>query len=419
MIRTLVEATGQNLDDVRVANRALIFRSIHEAGLISRASLAKVTRLNPATVTHIVRELTQLGLVEEAGSDESRGGRPGAMLRIRSKAGYVISIHLDRLYIKGMLTNLSLEEKVQEQVVSSIPLHPTDINLPLLLQVVRTLVARAAQDGKKVLGIGVCAPGPLDAGQGILLSPPNFPGWPDTPLRQILEDQFGLRAFLDQDANACALAEKWFGETREYDNFVYVLGDGGLGGGLFLNGDIYRGSRNIAGEIGHTTVQLNGETCSCGNTGCLELYASAHAVEARAGRALAGGRTSLLLGLVGGNLERITFQLVSLAARQGDELCLELVREMGAALAAGLVTLANVVDPQAIVIGGQIALVEDLIGEMLCERLRRANLSDQSAPLPVLFSKLRQDAPIMGAFSLVLRELFRDPYLVSAETLRG
>ncbi len=415
MIQPSVKSAGQNLDDVRIANRALIFRSIHEAGMTSRAMLAKVTGLNPATITHIARELVQMGLVEEAGSGESRGGRPGAMLRIRSQAGYVISIQLDRLFIRGMLTNLALEEKVQEQWVSCAPLHPMDINLDLLLQLVRSLVNRAGQAGQKILGIGICAPGPLDAAGGVLLSPPNFPGWVGIPLRQILEKEFGAPVFLDQDANACALAEKWFGATREYDDFVYVLGDGGLGGGLFLNGDIYRGNRNIAGEIGHTTVALDGPLCPCGNSGCLELYASAHAVEQRASQALSAGRPSLLFDMVAGNLERITLHAVSHAARQGDPLCGELIADLGVALGAGLLNITNMIDPQAIVIGGQIALLEDLIGTAIFERLSRSSLNGKAAPVPVLFSKLRQDAPIVGAFSLVLRELFRDPYLAHAE----
>jgi N-acetylglucosamine repressor len=411
MIPTLVESTGQNLDDVRIANRALIFRSIYEAGLISRAMLAKVTGLNPATITHIARELVQLGLVEEAGCGTSRGGRPGSMLRVRSQAGTIISIQLDRLFIRGMLANLSLEEKELEQRVSSAPLHPTDINLDLLLQCVRSLVGRAGETGRKLLGIGVCAPGPLDAANGILLSPPNFPAWVDINLRQILASEFHVPVFLDQDANACALAEKWFGATREYDNFVYVLGDGGLGGGLFLNGDIYRGSRNIAGEIGHTTVSLQGPRCSCGNIGCLELYASAHALEQRAYQALSAGRSSQLFDMVAGNLERITLHAIAQAAREGDELCIELVTDMGVALGAGLLNICNMIDPQAIVIGGQISLLEDLIQVPLLERMSASNLSGTTPP--VLFSKLRQDAPIIGAFSLVLRELYRDPYLIN------
>lgn len=419
MVQTLFESTGQNLDDVRIANRALIFRSIHEAGQLSRAMLAQMTGLNPATVTHITRELFTMGLLEDAGSGASRGGRPGAMLRIRSQAGYVISIQLDRLFIRGMLTNLSLDEKVQEQVVSSTPLHPQDISLDLLLQVVRSLANQAAEAGQKLMGIGVCAPGPIDTAQGVVLSPPNFSGWVGVPLRRILEDAFGCPVFIDQDANACALAEKWFGAMGKYDHFVYVLGDGGLGGGLFLNGDIYRGSRNIAGEIGHTTIMLDGPRCSCGNAGCLELYASAHAVEQRAYQALSDGESSLLFEMVAGNLERITLHAIAMAARQGDALCSALIDEMAQALGAGLLNIRHTLDPQAIVIGGQIALLEDLIAPTLQQRMNCSNLSGQAPPAPVYFSKLRQNAPITGAFSLVLRELFRDPFLLQTTVQAG
>ncbi len=413
-----VELTGKNLNDVRFANRALIFRSIREARLISRAMLAKETGLNPATVTHIVRELVQLGLIEDAGSQGSNGGRPGTLLRIRGQAGYIISIQLDRLYIKGMLTNLSMEEKVQEQVISAAPHHPVDINLALLVQLIQSLITRSEDSQKQILGIGICAPGPLDAAHGVLLGPPNFPGWPEMPLVQIITEKFGYPTFLEQDANACALAEKWFGTTREFEDFIYLLGDGGLGAGLFLNGDIYRGKDNLSGEIGHTTIDMNGPNCPCGNVGCLELYASVNAVEKKICDEISRGKSSLLLEMVGGNLDKITFQAVIHAARQGDRVSIEVLQAMGQALGTGIVNLVNLFGPQAIVIGGQIALAEELIKDIVSERVSRFSLTSKTTPTPVLFSTLRQDAPIIGAFSLVLREFFRDPYLAGAEAVR-
>ncbi len=413
MIIPLHESTGRNLNDVRLFNRAVIFRSIREAGLISRAALAKSIGLNPATITHIIRELIEEGLVEDTGSGKSKGGRPGSMLRIRSQAGYVIAIQLDRLYIKGMLTNLNLDEKIQEQVIASVPSQPSDISLEVLISLVRSLLERSNLPKKQILGIGICAPGPLDTARGVLLSPPNFPGWPDTPLRQIVEDKFSLPTYLDQDANACALAEKWFGVMRDYNNFVYILGDGGLGGALFLNGDLYRGRHNIAGEIGHTTIRADGPRCPCGNTGCLELYASAHAVEERTRREVSRSDNSLLVDLVGGNLAQINFQAIVHAAHQGDPLCGRMVREMGISMAAGVVNIVNMLDPEAVVIGGKIALAEDLIRPILDERVPGCSLSGRTAPTPVLFSSLRQDGPITGAFSLVLRQLLQNPFFTN------
>lgn len=409
MISPFLESTGRNLSDVRLVNRAVIFRTIREAGGISRASLAKTTGLNPATITHIVRELIHQGLIEEAGNSESSGGRPSSILRIRTQAGYIISVQLDRLYIKAMITNLDLGEKIQEQVITALPHNPTDISLSVLLELIQTLISRSNLIHRQILGIGICAPGPLDYNKGVLLSPPNFPGWPDTPLKQIVEQRFGLPTFLDQDANACALAEKWFGATREYENFVYILGDGGLGGALYFAGDIQRGNNNIVGEIGHTTIDMHGPVCPCGNIGCLELYASPHAVEEHIRALLSEGKTSLLINLVNGNLDLITFQAIIHAAQQEDPLCRNVIREMGDALAIGVVNLVNTFDPQAVVIGGQIALAENLIRDILLERVNHHSLTRRAIPPPILYTTLKQDAPIVGAFSLVMRQLFQDP----------
>lgn len=405
-----MESTGQNLNDVRLINRAVVFRTIHEAGLVSRALLAKSTGLNPATVTHIIRELIQQGLIEEAGSSKSSGGRPGSMLRIRSQAGYIIAIQLDRLYIKGMLTNLNLEEKIHEQVISSVSYSPSEISIDILINMLHRLIERSKLERHQILGIGICAPGPLDAARGVFLAPPNFPGWKNTPVKDIIQKELGIPTFLEQDANACALAEKWFGNAREYENFVYLLGDGGLGGGLFLHGDIYRGDHNIAGEIGHTTIDLNGPPCSCGNLGCLELFASPKAVVQQMVYALNSGKSSLVLDMISGQLSKLTFQAIVHAAEQGDALSLEMISSMGKALAAGIINIINIFDPQAVVIGGQIVLVEDQISAILEERTNLQSLTGKSNPYPIHFSELHQDAPIIGAFSLVLRELFRDPF---------
>lgn len=409
MISPYLETTGRNLSDVRLVNRAVIFRTIREAGGISRAALAKNTGLNPATITHIVRELIHQGLIEEAGNAESSGGRPSSILRIRTQAGYIISVQLDRLYIKAMITNLDLGEKIQEQVVTNSPQNPTDISLSVLLDLIQTLISRSKLNPRQILGIGICAPGPVDYHHGVLLSPPNFPGWPDTPLKQIIETRFNLPTFLDQDANACALAEKWFGATREFENFVYILGDGGLGGALYFAGDIQRGRNNIVGEIGHTTINLNGPTCPCGNIGCLELYASPHAVEEHIRTLIAEGKNSLLVNLVNGNLDLITFQAIIHAAQQDDPLCRFAIREMGNALAVGVVNLINTLDPEAVVIGGQIALTENLISDILLERVHQRSLTRRAEPTPILYTILKQDAPIVGAFSLVMRQLFQNP----------
>lgn len=411
MFSTLIESTGYNQTDIRLYNLGVIFRTIREAKNISRAELAKVTGLNPATITHIVRELIEHGLIEQAGSNESRSGRPSVQLRVRSQAGYVIAVHLDRYFMRGMITNLGLEECTRSEVLALPSSSPSQINIARLIQLIENLIADSGIPREKFFGIGICAPGPLDAQHGVLFSPPNFPGWPNLPVRQILEDHFHLQTFLDQDANACALAEKMFGGMREAQNFVFLLADGGLGGGIFVHGNIYRGSSNTAGEIGHTTISLDGPQCSCGNTGCLELYASPHAVEQYVTARLGTNGYVSMNEKWFPTSDSITFEKITEAARAGHPVSKEALQRMASALAAGMVNVVNAFDPEAIVIGGKIALAQDIIHPVIIETIQQRSLNGSTAPVPVCFTALGQDVQIIGAFSLVLRELFQNPSL--------
>ncbi len=404
------DGSGRNLGDIKLINRAVIFRTIREAGAISRSELAKKTGLNPATVTHIARVLIELGLIEEAGSSESKGGRPSTLLKIRSKAGYIVAVHLDRYFMRAMITNLNLGEKIHSEVYATQTDNNAQINIDNLLNIVEDLIKESGINQKELIGIGICAPGPLNVKSGMLLSPPNFPGWPSMPIRQIFEDRFHLPIFLEQDANASALAEKLFGQMREAENFIFLLADGGLGGGVFIGGDIYRGEDCTAGEIGHTTVDMNGPRCSCGNFGCLELYASPRAVCKYIIENLERGRSApKLLETIDGDLKRVSFETVVTAAEAGDELCLAGIERMRSALAAGIANLVNVFDPEAIVVGGEIGLAKAFLHEYLKEAIKTRTLSGSTKPVPLYFSEMGADAQIIGAFCLVLQELFQNP----------
>ncbi|MEI7844947.1 MAG: ROK family transcriptional regulator [Chloroflexota bacterium] len=407
--RSPVTQFGSNLKDIKLQNRAVVFRAIREAGAISRADLAKQTGLHPATLTHITRELLESDLIEDAGAGEARVGRRSSLLRIHSMIGNILAVRLARHNIQGLLTDLDLHDPVIYTSSSSFLSNPMDASLPALLDLIETLIEKSGLDRRTILGIGISAPGPLDAGRGILIAPPNFPGWESFPIRKIIEEKTGFRTFLDNDANSSALAEKWFGAGRNLDNFVFILVEDGVGGGLVINGDIYRGQHDIAGEIGHSTIDRNGPVCACGNTGCLELYASPHAVESRVRQALLAGRKSLVSDLSDNDLNRVSFELVAKAALQGDALANEAILEMAQALGVAAVNVINSFDPQAVILGGKINLAGQLILPVVQEYVNQRAISRTEQQLPVLMSELGENAPVIGAFSLVLRKLFQNP----------
>jgi N-acetylglucosamine repressor len=401
--------SGSNLKEVKLINRAVVFRAIREAGGNSRADLAKKTGLNPATLTHITRELLARGLVAEAGSGEARVGRRSSLLRIHPHLGHIVAVRLSRHNIQGLITDLDLRELINHTAAASFLTQPIEVSAPAVLEVIETLIAKSGVARQSILGIGISAPGPLDARRGILIAPPNFPGWVSAPLREIVAAQTGFATFLDNDANSAALAEKWFGAGRAMDNFVYLLVEDGVGGGVVINGDLYRGEHDIAGELGHMTIDRHGPVCDCGNTGCLELYAAPSVAENRLRQAVRAGQPTQVAEWVGPDDSQITFEMVVRAARLGDGLAREALVEIAQALGVAAVNISNTFDPQAIILGGKICLAADVVLPIIQECVNRQAFSRRAQPMPVIMSELGANAPVIGAFSLVLRELFQNP----------
>src|SRR4051812_32659161 len=219
---------------------------------------------------------------------------------------------------------------------------------------------------KDFRGIGVGAPGPLDREKGIVVVAPNL-GWGDFPLSDRITKRLGLPVNLDNDANWANVDEWGLGAARGGRTYVGITIGTGIGGGLIINGELYQGSSDVAGEIGHTTIDVNGRHCKCGNYGCLEAYASGPAIATRAREALVREDTaSMLPSMVDGNLERLTAETVYDAAKKGDGLANEIVRETARYLGAGIANLLNVINPDVVVVAGGVTRA----GETLFAPLR-------------------------------------------------
>jgi len=225
---------------------------------------------------------------------------------------------------------------------------------------------RRAVSGATVLGIGIGAPGPMNTRSGIVLLTPNL-GWVNMPLRQRVQDGVGLPAALDNDANCAVLGEWWRGAARNTQIAIGMTIGTGIGGGIIIDGRLFHGASDIAGEIGHMTIDANGRRCKCGNYGCLEAYASGPAIALRAVEAIESGHQTILRELVGGDLARITAQTVYEAARRGDDLANEVVRDTAGFLGAGVANLVNIFNPEVVVVCGGVTHA----GERLFDPLRR------------------------------------------------
>jgi glucokinase len=231
---------------------------------------------------------------------------------------------------------------------------------------------RQAAPGAEILGVGVGAPGPLDTKRGIVLLTPNL-GWVNMPLRQLIHDRLALPASLDNDANCAVLGEWWVGAARGARHAIGITIGTGIGGGLILDGQLYHGASDVAGEIGHTTIDTEGRRCKCGNYGCLEAYASGPNIAIRAIEAIEAGAESRLPTYVGGDLTKITAQTVYLAAQEGDDLALEVVNDTAKFLGVGIGNLLNVFNPEVVVVCGGVTLAGDhLFVPLRREAARRA-----------------------------------------------
>jgi glucokinase len=203
--------------------------------------------------------------------------------------------------------------------------------------------------GAEILGVGVGAPGPLDTKSGVVLLTPNL-GWVNLPLRQIIRDRLGLPAELDNDANCAVLGEWWVGAARGTRHAIGITIGTGIGGGLILDGRLYHGASDVAGEIGHSTIDTEGRRCKCGNYGCLEAYASGPNIAMRAIEAIEAGAYTPQQGVVGGDMSRVTAHTDYEAAHDGDVLALEVVNVTAKFLGAGVANLLNVFNPEVVVI---------------------------------------------------------------------
>ena len=237
---------------------------------------------------------------------------------------------------------------------------------------IAAVIAETGATRADIAGVGIGAPGPLDRAKGLVIVTPNL-GWTNFPLRDRVADQVGLVATLDNDANCATLGEWWLGAAKGARNVVgFTLGTG-IGGGLILDGKLYHGASDVAGEIGHMTIDSAGRRCKCGNYGCLEAYASGPAIAERAREALSGGERSALAGMCGGDLSTLTAATVYQASKNGDAVASDVVRETARILGVGVANMLNVFNPDVVVLAGGVAQAGDsLFVPLRAEVSRRA-----------------------------------------------
>jgi predicted NBD/HSP70 family sugar kinase len=373
----------------RDLNRAAIFRLIGSSGPIARTQIARRLGLSPATVTAVTRELLDRGIVRVAERAPSRRGRPALLLEVVGGAAAAFGIKLAPDHVVGV--RVDLEAEVQARFEESF--DATEPGAPERLADVLARWLDGTGSTTPLLGLGVGVSGVVDSAEGRIDSP--MLGWRNVPLAELLRERLRLPVLVDNDVNTLAIAERLYGRGRESDNFVTVTIGRGVGLGIVAGGDIYRGFRGGAGELGHTTAVVDGATCRCGKRGCLETVVGDPAL-------VAEGRRCNLLGPDDGieQLRRL--------ADEGNRPARHLFADAGAALGRAVADVSNLLSPQLVLVSGEGTQAWQHLASAF-EASFRANLF---APLDGIVVEVDpwDDAKwAVGAATLVLRASFAAP----------
>lgn len=264
---------GTNQDLGRPYNRRIVLEAVRLHGPISRAEIARLVALSPQTITNIVREFEEIGLLTARRETPKGRGQPAIELAIDPDGGFAVGLQLQPDRLRGVLLDLTGAARGLAQ--TSLPSPAPEIALPAMAAMVRRL--RDTAPGR-VLGVGLAMPGPVDVKAMSFVGPTTLPGWAGVPAAERLQDATGLPAFVGGDAPAAALSEAMFGLGRSLPGFFYIHFGLGLGSGLVVDGQLHPGAWGNAGEFGHMPIVPGGRACSCGNEGCLETYVSVHAL---------------------------------------------------------------------------------------------------------------------------------------------
>lgn len=375
-------------------NKSIILNKVRTSEPISRAQIAKRTKLTPPTVSSIVKELIDQRIVIESESGESNGGRKPTMLHINNRAFYIVGVDAGSQGIECILADLS--GNIIEHAFSSLDTPITNAQfLTILKKCIHTIFQKPSFDLAKVIGIGVSMHGVVDVDTGTSLVAPNL-GLTDIPIKEELEREFNLTIKVENDARAMALGETWFGGHGDLDSMVTVNLGRGVGAGVIINGKLYHGAQDIAGEIGHMTIDINGKRCECGNRGCLQTFVTGSAIGERA------------RGRIQNESVRLTGESVFELAKAGNDLYIDVLKETGSIIGIGLTNLIHIINPDQIVLGGGVMKSEKFILPAIRQEIKQRTLTTAASNTKVTVTKLGDDATILGAVSLLLVELF-DP----------
>jgi len=381
------------LIDPRSQRMASLLSEIWYQGLISRAELQKSTGLTLASVSRLVQELKNTGVILETDKGESSGGRQPSLIRVNPEAGVVIGLDFSGIELKGAILDAAnhclcvIKQPFQG-------MQPAIIQKQVI-QMCQELVSTPLIQQRRVLGIGISVPGTVDAENGIIRDALNM-RLHDFPIRDILGKVFDLPVFIEHDTSTAALAEKFYGAGRGVGDLIYIIVSTGIGAGLIVNHEVYRGATGLAGELGHVIVERDGQVCVCGKRGCLEAVAAVPAM-------LANAHNVLLRRKGSSDANSISLVDLIVAAGQGDRLALAIIQRAADYLAMAISIVVSIVDIRLMVIGGEVVQMGELYFTPLRKSIEKYRVEGRE--IQIVPAVLGENAPLQGISMIVLQNV--------------
>jgi predicted NBD/HSP70 family sugar kinase len=388
---------GTNLLAVGGFNQAVILDLIRRAPLgLSRVEIAGATGLSAQTVSNVARRLIDSGIVLEAGKLNVGPGKPRTLLQLEPSGLYSVGVHLDPTVVTYVLLNLAGNVVADHRAALPAGATPDDI-IGTMAEQITAIIHNSGVSHDRVLGVGIAAPGPVDANLGVLLDPPLLDGWTRVPLREALAEATGFPVLLEKDVAAAAVAEIWTGAGGERDNFAFFYYGTGIGMGLVIDRDVLRGASNNAGDMGHIRVAPTGPLCSCGRRGCIGDLVVPHRLVAEA------VATGAIAPAAADETTDDAFSRFADAAAAGSSEALRILETTAAHIASAVVVITNLLDVDRVIFGGPFW---QRLTDALLPRISQLVNSDLALisphPIALFDSAIGDDVAAIGAGCLVL-----------------
>jgi predicted NBD/HSP70 family sugar kinase len=392
-----------NREFTKTINQFNILNTIRRAGLISRVEIAEVTGQSRAAVTNITaRLLKEKLIVEKETKTSSSRGRRRVLLALNPTAAYVVGVKLSAFQVSFAVTNMQADVLSSLIVPVRIGKKSVEFVADLIEEGIRHCVSEALISMKKISGIGIGIPGLVRGTKGITYWSPLYRKG-DTTLRNLIRKRFNIRTYIENDANTVTLAQQWFGEGRGVDNFLVVTVEHGVGMGIVVNGQIYRGVKGIGAEFGHLVIKPGGAPCRCGKRGCIESYVADYSVLEAAIDACKAGKWQSR------NISSLTIEEVTAIAKKGEPALQKIFKRSGEILGLGISGLVQIFNPEKIIIAGEGVRAGALLFDPMQKMIKAHTTPEMYETLQIVIQKWQDTDWARGAASLVLQELYKSP----------